>query len=189
MQPYLGAWIVVLSLGTGSVRAIPPGGVSPPAVLRAGNVSERALEEGVIAKLHETNGMEIAMGELAVKRASNPRVRDFSDLLIRDHELADRLLRALARDRGLSIPGPTSAAKPQELATMSRLRNLGGPAFDQAFLETMIVGHEEALGTLSGAWNTVAQPGLRKLVRRLIPIFEQHLELARSLAAARGPTS
>jgi putative membrane protein len=134
----------------------------------------------LVSKIHAVDQMEMDAGRLAQKKGSTEGVRRYGLVLQRDHALADRRVMGLARAQGLRVAAVPPTA--EEEAAMTRLHHLTGPAFDEAFLQTMIAGHERVLGLLREARQDTPDVRLGALIARLIPILEQHDQLAGGLS-------
>jgi predicted outer membrane protein len=126
----------------------------------------------------EMNIAEIRMAELAADKAQNPKVKDFAQMVIRDHNLALARVRNLRDNRlALSVAGKTDidqkttksiadvSITPQDQQTLDRLSKLSGADFDREFMNTMIQDHREAIRVLEaqskahGANSDAKQPG------------------------------
>src|ERR1700687_5294088 len=49
--------------------------------------------------------MEVHMGQIGLERGSSPEVKSLSQHLINDHKAANQELAALAKQKGISLPG------------------------------------------------------------------------------------
>lgn len=147
--------------------------------------------------LHAKNLEGIALGQLARERAGSERVRAYADRLVRDHAMANARLARWAEDNGVTLaepaarvpgsPSHTTRARSQE----ARLTDVPADSFDTAFLDAMTEGRRELGESLSRARIGISDRRLKAFVRDLIPIVEQHRELAGNLrqdqtAAAPG---
>lgn len=88
-----------------------------------------------------------------------------------------------------SVPPSPEQALQQQVAsakaTMEKLHQLHGMAFDDAFTQFMVQGHTQAIALLSLAQHRLPQGnGLRSLLNNLIPILQQHYEIAAALRIA-----
>lgn len=157
------------------------GGAAPPAV----EATRVPTPDQLASKIRAVDAMEIEAGRLAQARGSTDGVRRYGLVLERDHRLADRRVTALANAQGLTLTEVPPSA--EEAAEMARLGSLRGAAFDDAFLKAMKAGHGRTLELLAKARQSTPDLRLADLISRLIPILEQHDQLAGGLAAsARG---
>jgi len=72
---------------------------------------------------------------------------------------------------------------------MAQLRSLRGAAFDTAFANAMVKGHEDAINLLEMAQSQVQHDEVRSLITSLMPTLREHLQTAQSLTGATTTTS
>jgi putative membrane protein len=90
----------------------------------------------------QTNMAEIMMGQLALRKSRHAGVRMVAQTTLRDHRNAQRDLAPLFRTMGMTVPpGPNVMQK----ATYAMLSKLRGAAFDKAYMDAQIGGHENSV--------------------------------------------
>jgi len=131
-------------------------------------------------KVMEMNVAEVDLGKMAAGKAENARVKDFADLMVKDHTDALMKLR--------SVPGAPADVKPnaKQQQTMDRLSKLSGAQFDREYMRTMVSDHQEAvkaLEHLSAHGGSTAPSGtdLASVARELLPTVQHHLQLAQEI--------
>lgn len=67
---------------------------------------------------------------------------------------------------------------------MQKLKEMKGAAFDAMFTQFMVTGHTRAIGTLSLYRAMLPHNGLRAMLGKMIPILEQHYDIAARLHIA-----
>lgn len=67
---------------------------------------------------------------------------------------------------------------------MQKLQGMQGSAFDAMFTQFTITGHARAIGTLSLYRGMLPHNGLRAMLGKMIPILEQHYDIASRLHIA-----
>jgi putative membrane protein len=73
--------------------------------------------------------------------------------------------------------------------TVEKLRSLHGAAFDTAFANAMVKGHERAINLLEMAQGQVQHEEVRSLITSTLPTLREHLQIAQSLAGATTTSS
>jgi predicted outer membrane protein len=81
---------------------------------------------------------QVAFGELALERASEPEVKRFAESSVAYHRGSAERLQAAANRLALK---PPTALNPVALRTEATLKNLTGPAFEQAFLTSAVIAN------------------------------------------------
>src|SRR4051794_36248950 len=75
----------------------------------------------------ETNIAEVALGKVAVERASSEKVRELAKMLLADHQKVLEVNRALTTKLGLPVPEQPSA---EQQANAEKIKAQTGAAFD-----------------------------------------------------------
>jgi len=77
----------------------------------------------------------------------------------------------------------------KDMAAMQQLQTLHGAAFDTAFANAMVNGHNKAISMLETAQNQVQRQEVRTLITTTLPTLRQHLQLAQALTNGATTTS
>jgi putative membrane protein len=139
----------------------------------------------ITSVIHEVNAGEIAAGKLASTKATNNDVKSFARDMVKDHSAMD------GKDEKLASGGASSSAADSvtkaNTATSEQLKSAGsGAAFDKAYIDAQVTGHENALAFLQRAQTSAQSADLKKLVAAAIPDVQKHLDRARSLQSKIG---
>ncbi|WP_294171953.1 DUF4142 domain-containing protein [uncultured Sphingomonas sp.] len=123
---------------------------------------------------------EIQSSQLALQASQNPAVQSYARLMIAHHQATTANLTQAAQSAGLAPPPP--ALMPAEQALLDQVRAAGtGPAFDAAYKQAQITGHQSALQLHQGYANGGDVPALRQVAATAVPIVQQHLVGAQGL--------
>jgi putative membrane protein len=122
---------------------------------------------------------EIQLGKLAAERADRAEVRDFAKRLEKDHTQANlELLKILDAQRiDISRDMEPYQAAAAELTKLRRVE------FDRAYLRHMVKEHEEAVAQFAAEAKDGRHPELKAYAAKVLPTLQEHLQLARDLAA------
>jgi putative membrane protein len=127
----------------------------------------------VLGQLHSGNVREMRMGSLALQNAKSKDVQAFGETLIRDHDLADTMVVAFAKARGITLAANTPPVGPMNLPM--------GESFDAAFAKAMLREHQQTIADVTKARDGTHDPKLRGLLNELLPIFVRHESMAQKL--------
>src|SRR5690606_10427715 len=121
-----------------------PGAEAPAA-------STSQIDDADIAAIVVTaNTIDIENGELARERATDPRVREFAETMIRDHTAVNENAQALVTRLGVT-PTPNDVSqslRDSATATRERLSGLTGAEFDRAYMANEVEYHRLVLTAL-----------------------------------------
>jgi putative membrane protein len=151
------------------------------------------------------NLKEIRLGQAAESNSQNSAVQKFGKHMVRDHTKMFEHLVTIANAEGLQLPDTNAfyvtvtppqdnekeatellAETPQEMLlkaqlAVQNLASLSGPAFDQAYANAMVQGHEKAIQTFQDAASSLQDEQLRKYADKGVTAIRHHLEMAQEL--------
>lgn len=88
---------------------------------------------------------EVELGRMATERAANAEVKQFAEMMVRDHSKAGDELKQVAMQHSITVPSALDS-KHEELKT--RLSNLRGAEFDREYMNAMVDGHQDVVDRL-----------------------------------------
>lgn len=150
-------------------------------------------EQGFLAQLHEINETEIALGELAQQKGFSSAVQQYGEHMVQDHRKADDQLRAYAKQKGFELGGtPVEPAndvqrriKGATEATKAKLSVLQGNLFDQEYLASQVMDHDETIQLVM--LGRQQNPQLASLLDGLLPTLREHRAHAYQLLGQGQP--
>jgi putative membrane protein len=122
---------------------------------------------------------EIQLGKLTAERADRAEVRDFAKRLETDHTRANLELLKILDAQRIDL---SRDMEPYQ-ATTAYLSQLRGAEFDRAYVQQMAKVHEEAIAQFAAEAKKGHNPELKAYAAKLLPTLQEHLQLARDLAA------
>lgn len=142
-----------------------------------GPQSSTSLDDPTIVAIFDAaNTADIETGTLAMKRAQRADVREYAEMLARDHRAVRQLGRDLAEKLNVTpTPPADSSSAMAHAAAMKRLRALPASQFDRAFLEHEIGFHQAVIDAVKGTLlPAIRNEELKALVVKVAPAFEAH---------------
>ena len=128
---------------------------------------------------------EIQSGQLALQMSQNPAVREYAQMLIAHHQQTTAQLAAAAQSAGLPVPPPAMTGAHAQMLANLRAAPMG--SFDMAFRDAQIQAHQEALALHQNYAASGDVPALRTVAGGAVPVIQQHLNTAQSLAVTAPP--
>ena len=126
---------------------------------------------------------EVELGKLATAQAKHEDVKAFGQQMVTDHGNANQELASLASSKGWKVPADPG---PKHKADAQRLGRLNGEQFDRAYMQHMLKDHEKTVSLFEQGSKQLEDAELRGWAEKTLPTLRQHLEKARSVAAAVG---
>lgn len=126
---------------------------------------------------------EIEGATIALTKASSADVKQFAQKMVDDHGKANQELAAIASSKKLEV---SSEADLMNKAKAMVLKLRSGESFDQAYANNQVVAHEQTIELFRKAAEEVDDDELKAFAKDKLPTLEEHLKMAKQLAAAHG---
>jgi putative membrane protein len=123
---------------------------------------------------------EVSYGQLALAKAADPAVHDFAQRMVNDHQKANDELKALAAQKGATLP--EMSAKLDE-KTAEHYKNLSGADFDKAYMKDMVSDHKKTVKMFQKEGEKGDDADLKNWVTKTLPVLQEHLQMAESVNA------
>lgn len=148
----------------------------------AGNI-ETAEEKHFLTKVSEDGKAEIAFGLMAADRAESPKVKQFGQRMIEDHQKAGMEVKQLALKQGIDLALPMLTEQKKKGAELSRL---SGKEFDRAYVSYMVKEHIKDVTEFEHTAKALKDPRVKEWVTASLPTLKEHLTIAKNIAADLG---
>lgn len=126
---------------------------------------------------------EVELGQLAQQKASNPAVKEFGAMMVRDHTAANEKLKALAASKQVSLPDSPSV---MQKASKTKLNMMSGDSFDKSYVKGMIDDHKQDIKEFQKEASDGKDPEARAFASATLPTLQKHLEKIQAIAASAG---
>jgi putative membrane protein len=154
------------------------------AATRADYTRKGALDDPTIVAIFDAaNTADMETGALAARKGSTKEIREFGEMLVRDHKAVRQQGRDLAARLGVTPtpPADDASAKAHALA-MKELRARSGKAFDRAFLAHEVAYHKAVIDAVTTTLLPAIQNAeLKDLVVKVAPAFQAHMIAAENM--------
>ena len=129
----------------------------------------------------EVNLLEVRIAQMAEFQASSPKVKQFAELLEREHAADLKKLAAIAQKAGGVAPNTLDDVHMEPVRHLNRSK---GRPFDHEFLKTVVNQHESALVSFKREADHGFDPALQAYAKATLPQMEAHLREAKQLATS-----
>lgn len=125
----------------------------------------------------EAGMAEVELAKLAKDRATNPRVKNFAEMMIKDHTAANNDLMTIARDKSVTLPS-TLGKHQDHLEDLSKKK---GAEFDKAYMKAMVDGHEDVVSDFEKCAQNGTDPAVKTFAAQKLPTVRMHLDSAKAI--------
>ena len=136
------------------------------------------LDRDFVEDMIEDSQAEITLGQLAQQRASNPQVREFGGMMVRDHQKAGEELKQITSKHNLQLDTTTDD---DHNDLRERLSALSGAEFDRAYIDAMVEEHQEAVDEVREKAEGSDNSEVRQWAAKTLPVLQGHLARAQEL--------
>lgn len=136
-------------------------------------------EDARFAKKAAAGGMfEVQAAELAKENGESQAVKDFAEMMIKDHTEVNEKLKDIAAEKNIELPASLPEDKANKLEALS---TINGDAFDTAYAEEMVSSHEETIALFEEQADSGVDKELTALAQESLPTLRHHLAEAETL--------
>ena len=124
-----------------------------------------------VAKAGASDLFKRQSGALMAK-STNPSVRSFAAMMIKDHAASTADIRAAATKAKTKVAPP--ALEPMQAKNLAALRASTGTARDKLYIEQQKAAHAAALSLQQGYAQEGDVPALRAVAAKIVPVVQHH---------------
>jgi len=112
--------------------------------------------------------MEVAMGRVAEKNATNSEVKTFGARMVKDHGKANEDLKGIAKEENVEWPAEKEAGKWKS---------------DKDYMDAMVKDHEKDLAAFEKEAKNGSDPDVKSFASKTAKTVREHLEMAKEIDA------
>ena len=152
--------------------------------ISAAQAADPLTDPQIAHAAYTADELDIAYAKIALEKSKNPEVRQFAELMIKDHSAANEAALALVKKLGVTPQdNPFSQALVRNgEAKKAELRGLSGAAFDRAYAANEYGYHDVVVKTVAEQWiPTIQNAEFKKFMTDANEIFKVHLAHAKHM--------
>jgi putative membrane protein len=142
-----------------------------------------SADETFMMSAAQAGMVEVKLGELAAKKATQEDIKQFGATMVTDHSKANKELQAIAATNGVTLPSQLDALHKSKVDKMSKL---SGEQFDKAYVAEMVKDHEKVTAEFEKASKTAQNPELKSFAATTLPVLKTHLKHIKAIAAGKS---
>lgn len=143
--------------------------VSAPAFAQATSPADYVMKAGA-GDLYERTS-----SKLVLESTQNPKVREFAQMMVTDHEKSTADVKMAAKQAGITPQPPK--LEPDQSRMMGQLRQKTGAARDTLYLTQQKTAHQKALALHQGYAQTGTAAPLKMAAGKIAPVVQHHIEM------------
>jgi putative membrane protein len=124
---------------------------------------------------------EVALGKVAVEKATNPQVKECAEMMVADHGKANEELMAIAKTKNITLPVAPDDEHQKMAADVSAK---SGVEFDKAYVDAMVDGHKKTVSLLEDGAKNCKDADLMAFATKTLPTVKAHLAKIEAIKAS-----
>jgi putative membrane protein len=126
--------------------------------------------------------MEVELGKVAQEKASNPRVKAFGEMMVKDHTEAGNNLKAIATTLNIALPDSVSNDTKKEIDKMKMKK---GRDFDKAYVSMMLDDHKKDIAEFRKCADNCSDSTIKSFASNTLPVLVKHLDSIQAIAGKK----
>jgi putative membrane protein len=122
---------------------------------------------------------EVELGKIAEDQASNPRVKAFGAMMVKDHSEANATLKGIAGTLNIALPDSVSDDARKEINKMKMKK---GKDFDKEYVNMMLDDHKKVIADFKKCADNCSDSTLKSFASNTLPVLEKHLDSIQAIA-------
>ena len=148
-------------------------------------------DETILGMLDRANSADSSLGMLAAKQATDPEVKEFAKMMMKDHHDLRVGGEELAKKLGVTpkppAKDPVAGYSASESAAIQKAKK--GADFDKTYIDNEVTVHQAVLDAVNMARVSSSTPEVKDLIQKAIPVIRAHLEQATALQKRLNSTT
>jgi putative membrane protein len=140
--------------------------------------AQQADQTNFLADVIRGSVAEAKLGQLAAERGQSQQVREYGDMLRKDHTKSLEKASGLANEIG--VPA-SSELTDRQRKQFESLQSLSGEEFDTTFLSQMVRDHQTDIAKFSAQAQNGSDPEVMAFAKDTLPTLQAHLKQAQSI--------
>ncbi|MFP5405641.1 MAG: DUF4142 domain-containing protein, partial [Gammaproteobacteria bacterium] len=125
----------------------------------------------------------VQMAQLAQKKASDDRVKQFAGRMVQDQGKMQDQLKQIASSKGFELPSKLDAWNQDD---MNKLEGLSDGQFDQQYMKIVLDDHRKNVAEFARQTTTAQDEHVRQFAEKSLPVLQEQLKMAEQVAGDVG---
>jgi putative membrane protein len=161
-------------VAVGFMIAVPRANAAPTVCTKDCNFIQAAAQGGMT---------EVKLGELASRTGQRDDVKQFGQRMVKEHGGINDNLKALAAQKGVTLPDSLDA---EHQGIVDKMSALSGSDFDNAYIAGMIKDHKTDAKAFKAESSATKDTDVKGFVDKTIPVVNEHLKVINAMKKQRS---
>jgi len=137
-------------------------------------------DQEFVTKAAQGNSAEVELGKIVAAKSKDPSVKQFAQMMVKDHTTALNELQELAQTKNLNFNDdlPDDAKSLQQ-----KLSSDTGKQLDKDYMDGMVEDHQKDVQEFTDKSQNAKDPDVKQWAGKTLPTLQKHLEKAQQIDA------
>ena len=171
----------LISVGcTSTNKAATPDAAAQPNSGASASSPSTSADQDFVTKTAQGNSAEVELGKIVAAKTKDPRVKQFAQMMVKDHTATLNELQELAQSKNLNFNDdlPDDAK-----ALQAKLSSDTGKQLDKDYMDSTLEDHQKDVQEFTDQSQKAKDPDVKQWASKTLPILQKHLEKARQVDA------
>jgi putative membrane protein len=138
-------------------------------------------DESFFHEATQAGHAEVQAGQVAQRKATSRTVKEFAEMMVKDHTATNIRLGTIADAKGVALPtGPSRAQKAMNEKTGKK----SGASFDEDYIQGQMKAHEDTVALLQKEMVEGKDADAKAFAAETLPKVKAHLERLKQIGEA-----
>jgi putative membrane protein len=144
------------------------------------NTSGINSDQDFVTKAAQGNSAEVALGKMVAAKSKDPDVKQFAQMMVKDHTTALNQLQELAQAKNLNF----SSDLPDDAKSLQqKLSSDTGKQLDKDYMDGMVEDHQKDVQEFTDQSQNAKDPDVKQWASKTLPVLQKHLQKAQQIDA------
>ncbi len=137
-------------------------------------------DQDFVTKAAQGNSAEVELGKIVAAKTKDPNVKQFAQMMVKDHTTALNELQELAQTKNLNFNDdlPDDAK-----ALQTKFSSDTGKQLDKDYMDNMVEDHQKDVQEFTDQSQKAKDPDVKQWASKTLPTLQKHLEKAQQIDA------
>jgi len=137
-----------------------------------------STDKSFMDKAASDSAAEVALGKIALEKATDSKVKNYADMIVKQHQEAGDQLTSIASEVGYT---PKVKETRDQKKNQDKLTKLSGTDFDREFMKIVVKDHKDALGEYNKEVKKGENPQVKSWATKMVGALQHHLRTAETI--------
>ena len=165
---------------TPDTAAQPNSGATSSSAASSSSSPSSNPDQEFVTKAAQGNSAEVELGKIVAAKSKDPNVKQFAQMMVKDHTTALNELQELAQTKNLNFNDdlPDDAKSLQQ-----KLSSDTGKQLDKDYMDGMVEDHQKDVQEFTDKSQNAKDPDVKQWASKTLPTLQKHLEKAQQIDA------